>query len=455
VRPTFEGVFFGPTDDVPEGNGGHPSAFASPTGRLFFATVAGLAVFDGTPPIRREGQRVLLEGASDRGRPLPMVGEAIVGPGGGPVEFQFSAPNIADADNTLVKYQLVGRDREWVLARSRFARYSYLAPGRYQFQLMARDESGAWSAPVTAMRLQVLASWWQAWWVRLLGALLATTAVGGFVQWRIHQMRRANLALSHEIAERKRAEELSKRHLLELAHVSRLATAGELTATLTHELGQPLTAIGASAEASRLMLAAKADPAEVDAALADITTQSQRASEVVRGLRTFLRRGATLPTALDLNDEILEVVRLVKSTLDAALVTLSLDLTDDELWVTAERIPLQQVLLNLMVNAAEAMRTSGSPRRLLLVRSTRQPGAARVSVVDSGPGVAASQRTRVFEAFQTTKPEGMGIGLSICKSIVEAHGGRIATRNLPRCGAVFSFTLPSSPQGPAAYTSSS
>jgi len=451
LRSTIEGVLIGPTDDMPEGNGGHPSALASPSGRLFFATVRGLAVFDDAPAPGPRPQRVVLEAVRDRGHALDLAQEVVVGPGGGPVEFQFAAPNLSHPERTAVKFQLVGRDPGWVQARSAFAGYSDLAPGLYEFRLMVRDEAGTWAPPFTALRVRMLPHWWQTLWVRLLGALLATAAIAALVQARLSRMRRANLALAYEVAERKRAQEQAHRHLLELAHVSRLATAGELTATLTHELGQPLTAIGAGAEAARLMVETGADTSEISTTLADVAQQSARAAQVVRGMRLFLRRGVSQAMQLDMNDEIREVVHLLKSTLDTSLVTLSLDLTEGAAPAWGERVPIQQVLLNLILNAADAMRTSGSPRRLLLVRSSCLPGATRVSVVDSGPGIDAARRTKIFDAFHTTKAEGMGIGLSICRSIVEAHGGRITTRNLPGCGAVFSFTLPPVPPGLRSY----
>ena len=445
LRPDVEGVLFGPTDGVPEGNGGHPNGFVDTRGHVLLATVGGLAVFDSRARSSAARQEVLLETVTDRGRTLTLDDHAAatVAPGGGPVEFRFAAPNVAHPEKVVVRYRLEGRDAGWVRARSAFARYTALDPGRYRLHLAVRNAAGEWSDPLVAATLDVLPFWWQSWWARTVAALLAVLALSVVVQLRLRSVKRRNRALATEITERIRAEELAHRQLLELAHVSRLATAGELTATLTHELGQPLTAIAVTAEASRLMLAANADPKDLDAALVEIAQQGQRAAQVVRGLRAFLRRDLSETAALDLNAEVREVVRLAQSTLNAAGTSIVLDLAGDPLTAYGDRIPLQQVVLNLVLNAVEAIRAADATIRVVHIRTSRmRSGGARLSVADSGPGIPPAERARVFERFHSTKSEGMGIGLSICRSIVEAHGGRIQVRNLRGVGAVFSFTLP-------------
>ena len=439
-----EGVLYGPADGVPEGNGGHPNGFVDEKGFVLLATVDGLAMFD--PDVHTVGpaQHVVLDQVTDHDHTVPVPANGVVGiePGGGPVEFHFVAPNVASPEKVVVRYRLEGRDENWVTARSDFARYSALPPGRYTFSLMARNASGAWGEPIAAATIDVRAFWWQTWWARAFALLAAAGAMFGLVQLRLRAVKRRNRALSREILERAQFEELSHRHLLELAHVSRLATAGELTATLTHELGQPLTAISATAEASRIMLAAGAEQGEIDSALSEIAQQGQRAAQVVRGLRAFLRRDVTQREILDVNAEITEVVRLARSTLDAARVTLALDLAEGAVVAAGDRIPLQQVILNLVMNAVEAIRTANPPARIVRIRSTRLAnGGARVTVADSGPGIPPADRARIFDRFHSTKPSGMGIGLSICRSIVEAHGGRVQVKNLPGAGAVFSFTV--------------
>ena len=452
-----DGVLLSPTDGMPEGNGGHPNGFIDERGRVLLrppSTAWRCSTARTARPRHRNTS--CWSSCTDWNRALALDerGVVLVAAGGGPLEFRFAAPNVGTPEKVRVRYHLEGRDPGWVPARSAFARYTGLAPGRYTLRLAGRNESGAWSDPVVAATIEVLPFWWETWWAR---AFLAASVVLGFVgvgQLRIAAVKRRNRALAREIAERARAEELAHRHLLELAHVGRLATAGELTATLTHELGQPLTAIAVTAEASRLMLAANADRQELDTALAEIAEQGQRAAQVVRGLRAFLRRDFSEAAALDLNAEIRAVVRLARSTLDAAATSVVLDFGAETRSVCGDRIPLQQVVLNLVLNAVEAIRAAESPVRIVRIRtSPLRPGGARVTVADSGPGVPQSDRARVFERFHSTKAAGMGIGLAICRSIVEAHGGRILVRNLKGAGAVFSFTVPARSDTPAAMPS--
>jgi C4-dicarboxylate-specific signal transduction histidine kinase len=273
--------------------------------------------------------------------------------------------------------------------------------------------------------------------------LAAGLTLASAVHLRLRAAERRNQALSREISERQRAEEESHRHLLALAHVGRLATAGELTASLAHDLGQPLTAIVASAEATKMLLAGpKPDHAHLQEVLSSISEQGRRASEVIRGLRRFLGRGTPEFTPVDMNEVVREVTTLLHSTLLTDRVRLELRLDDGLPLVLGDRIPLQQVVMNLALNAIEIMRDMPEPQRRILVRSRQTARGVRVAVVDNGPGLGKGLGQKVFEPFHTTKQGGMGMGLAICRSIVEAHGGTIHGRNCPRGGAVFSFNLP-------------
>jgi C4-dicarboxylate-specific signal transduction histidine kinase len=415
------------------------------------ASVQGLALFDPARMPPAQPPRVLVEDVlgveeSQLAREL-----FLVPPGGGPVEIRFSAPSIGNAASVRVRYQLSGRDGSWLEAGAdRRAVYSGLAPRTYTFRVSARQGTSAWSEPVTAMTLRVRPFWWQTWWSRSLALVIGLATSAGLVHLRLRTVERRNLALTREIQERQRAEAEAHRHLLALAHVGRLATAGEMTASLAHELGQPLTAVMASAEAARMMLAVpKPDLAQVDEVLADVTAEGRRASEIIRGLRTFLRRGEPQLNDVDLGDIVREVMNLTQSTLASAHVRLELDLAPDLPLVRADRVPLQQVIVNLTLNAIDAMRAQPADRRCLRIRARRRPRHVRVSVLDAGHGLGAGSAQRRFEPFRTTKPGGMGMGLAICRSIVEAHGGRIRGRNRRSGGAVFSFTLPvPGPQDP-------
>jgi len=188
--------------------------------------------------------------------------------------------------------------------------------------------------------------------------------------------------------------------------------------------------------------AASPDPRRVDEVLATIDEQGRRASDVVRGLKTFLRRGQPEFAEVDISALVREVMSLMDSTLTAARVRLTLELADDLPSVRGDRVPLQQVVVNLTLNAVDAMRERPVEQRHLLVRARHTARHVRVSVLDSGPGLGRAGTQGLFEPFHTTKPDGMGMGLAICRSIVEAHGGCIRARNGPGGGAAFSFALP-------------
>jgi C4-dicarboxylate-specific signal transduction histidine kinase len=185
--------------------------------------------------------------------------------------------------------------------------------------------------------------------------------------------------------------------------------------------------------------------------LAEIGQQGRRASDVLRGLRRFLGRGSLELVEVDLSAVVREVMGLLDSTLTSALVRPVLDLADDAPAVRGDRVPLEQVVVNLVLNAVEAMRDRPGGERCLVVRTGHTPRCVRVSVLDTGPGLPGGRAQPLFEPFHTTKPAGMGMGLAICRSIIEAHGGRISGRNRRGGGAVFSFTVPvGSQDGPPA-----
>lgn len=247
-----------------------------------------------------------------------------------------------------------------------------------------------------------------------------------------------------DLSERKWAEEDLQRHRDQLAHVTRVTTIGELTASLAHELNQPLTAIVSNAQAGERFLAAPSPPlAEVREILGDIVADGQRAGEVIRRLRGLLKKGEFQFAPLDLNGVIGEVVTLAGADAILRNIAIALELASDLPLVRGDRIQLQQVLLNLILNGLEAMGASVPGDRRLVIRTTRgEGGTVRVEVQDAGVGIKEERLDRIFEPFYTTKPSGMGMGLSITRSIVKAHGGEIRAASNPDRGATFSFVLP-------------
>ena len=257
----------------------------------------------------------------------------------------------------------------------------------------------------------------------------------------------ATLETNNDITERKRAEEALQQAQAEIAHVTRVTTLGELAASIAHEVNQPLAAIIADANACLNWLAAeRPDLDSVREALAAIVKDGDRAAEVITRIRALLSRSSVAHEPCDLARVIREVHPLVRPELARHGITLEMSLAKDVPAVMGDRIQLQQVLLNLLMNAADAVREVPPQRRRLVVRSTvedRDDGPwAVVAVEDAGIGFGQDGTARLFEAFYTTKPGGLGMGLSISRSIMDGHRGRLwATANSGH-GATFHFALP-------------
>ena len=215
----------------------------------------------------------------------------------------------------------------------------------------------------------------------------------------------------------------------ELAHVLRVATMGELTTSIAHELNQPLTAILANAQTARFLLSSPTpDLDEVRAIVADVIDEDKRAGEVIRKLRELLKKGQRDVADLDVNALAEGVARLIGSDAIIRGVRVQLELAKEPLVVSADRVQIQQVLLNLVLNAMEAMEDT-APVRRMSIRSARVPGEfAEVEVSDTGKGIGEGSPETIFQPFFTTKPNGMGMGLSIARSIAEAHGGALGAR---------------------------
>jgi PAS domain S-box-containing protein len=229
-----------------------------------------------------------------------------------------------------------------------------------------------------------------------------------------------------------------------LTHLTRVATLGELSGALAHELNQPLTSILSNAQAAlRFLTREPVDLTELREILMDIAEDDRRAGEVIRRLRALLRKGETARQPLDVNEIVGDVLRLAHSELIGHGVTVTTQLTPALPRVPGDRVALQQVLLNLIVNACDAMRLDeAAPRQLTVSTSLDGEGAVRVAIVDRGLGIPSDALERVFEPFFTTKEHGLGLGLMICRSIVSAHGGRLWAANNADRGATLCFTLP-------------
>jgi C4-dicarboxylate-specific signal transduction histidine kinase len=241
-----------------------------------------------------------------------------------------------------------------------------------------------------------------------------------------------------------------------LAHANRLATMGQLTASIAHEVNQPITATVTNAHAALRWLGAnEPELDEARQALTSIVKDGRRAGDIIARIRALTRKAPPRKDHLDINDAIGETIALTQAEMVKNGVSVQTELTDGLPLVQGDRVQLQQVILNLIVNAIEAMSdVNEGPRELLISTGKSDADGVLVAVRDSGSGLAPASLERLFEAFHTTKPGGLGLGLSICRSIVEAHGGRLwAGANVPR-GAAFEFTVPAYPQAVSSGVSS-
>ncbi len=262
-------------------------------------------------------------------------------------------------------------------------------------------------------------------------------------EFRVAGQRRF-MGLMRDISERKLAEQEARRHLDELAHASRLSALGEMATGIAHEVNQPLAAIVSYAQACLNLLNSKsADRTLVKDALTQITAQGRRAGEIVHHLRQLVRKDQTARTDMNLNRSVLAVLNLFASELKSSGVTVSLELADGLPKVRADRVQIEQVLLNLIRNALDVLSTPSATSRQMFI-SSRFSGekGVEICVTDTGPGLGGEVPERLFETFYTTKPSGLGVGLSISRSIIESHGGRLWARENRGGGLSVHFTLP-------------
>lgn len=229
----------------------------------------------------------------------------------------------------------------------------------------------------------------------------------------------------------------------ELAHANRVTAMGELTAAIVHEVNQPIAGVVANADAAmRWLVAQPPDLEEARQALEGIVEDGKRTSEIVTRVRALARKVTPRRELLDINQVILDVIALTRTQIQRNDVVLLTQFAADLEPVLGDRVQMQQVILNLILNAVEAMASVAGHRELRISTKNQAPDGVLVAVIDSGPGLGTEDVGRLFEAFYTTKSEGMGMGLSICRTIVEAHGGRVWASRNEGSGATLQFILP-------------
>lgn len=437
-----------------------PSCVSDSQGRLWFATSrgaatidpAGIAINEVKPPVRIESISAMLPQPGQASSTVPYgtsehiervllhEGDAsvVIPAGTRRLEVCYAALSFANPERVRFQCLLEGLDPAWQDAGgSRVATYYDPPPGEFTFRVRAANDDGLWNLEGASVHVKVNGFFWQSMWFRGLVALLVL-GMGAIVAGAIGRARltRAGERLTIE------------RQRTELAHLSRVTLLGELSGSLAHELNQPLTAILSNAQAAQRMMASdNFDPGEIREVLGDIVDQDKRAGEVIHRLRRLLKRGEVETVALNMNDLVSDSLRLVSRELTNRDIQVRTDFERNLPWIMGDRVQLQQVMLNLLLNSADAMAGVPPDRRVLTVRTNADEDRVHVRVADTGTGISPGLEARLFEPFYTTKTSGMGLGLSVCRTIVRSHGGEIWAESGETTGAILAFAIPAA-KGP-------
>ncbi|MHB8267232.1 sensor histidine kinase [Bradyrhizobium sp.] len=309
---------------------------------------------------------------------------------------------------------------------------SDFAPPKYDWRELQRWNISERRLPEGSEILFREPTVWQrySWQIALITGIMLLQA--GLIAALLHQRRRRQLA-----------EVQARQRMAELAHINRFSTAGVLTASIAHEINQPLGSILTNAEtAQQILKSARPDIAELNEIVDDIVRDDRRASEVIRRMKSLLTKSPFELKSIDLNDVARETVEFLSTLAVARKVELTSSITPNALPILGDRVQLQQVILNLVVNGIDAMKDTPAENRIIGIRTSRAGKFAELSVSDRGPGVADDKLKEIFEPFFTSKAEGMGMGLSIARTIVEAHHGLIWATNRDHGGASFRIKFP-------------
>lgn len=417
-------VVLGPEAGIPEGNYGSPPAVMDHAGRAWFCSIAGLVRVDTRRfPFQNQQPTAVADHIRQGDYSVRPVPNLTLPPSDERLRVDYTAFALSAPERVLFEHRLLGHKEEWYPASSeRFVEYTRLAPGPYTLELRARNEEGVWS-PVTRLEFQLLPAWWQTWWFRAAFIVASASLLYGLHRLRVRIVERNAARLLAAERARTQAEEDASRLRDELAHMSRLSTAGEMASSLAHEVNQPLGAISANAQAARKMVE-YGSTGELAEVLSDIARQAHQASEVLRRLRSFLQKQTRDRAPIDLEHVLRDALQLVRLELRDARLEPTVRILNRVPPVLADGVQLQQVLINLCKNSCEACLTRGGGGQLDLTLA-REGNLAILEVHDDGPGLDPMVAARLFEPYISTKRDGMGLGLAICRSIIESHGGRL------------------------------
>jgi signal transduction histidine kinase/ligand-binding sensor domain-containing protein len=413
-----------------------PSAVRTTDGRIWFATTKGLAWINPKRIVRNTvPPPVSILSISNDRNSQPVSNAVKFAAGTHAVEIDYTALSFSVPERVKVRYKLEGVDSEWQNAGNRReADYNNLGPGRYRFQVIACNNDGVWNNTGASVDFSIAPAYYQTQWFRAACLAFFMMLIWMLYRLRVHSVEERYL-------ERSRAEEALRRARAELAHISRVNTLGELTASLAHEIKQPIGAAVTNAEACLLFLDRdQPDLPEAREAALEMTRDARRAADIIERVRSLYRKDSSHQEIVDVNEVIREMVVVLQNEAHRHSITVRTDLTKGLPEVMADRVQLQQVLMNLMLNGIEAMRdTTGE---LSIKSQLAADDQVLISVSDTGVGLPAGNANQIFDAFFTTKSQGTGLGLAITRSIVESHGGRIWAGANSGTGATFQFTVP-------------
>jgi signal transduction histidine kinase/ligand-binding sensor domain-containing protein len=405
---------------------GSPIATKGMDGRLWFSTSAGLTMIDPRHiPRNSVPSPVYIRQVTVAGKIYEHFEHLEFPLGTDACEIDYAGLCFSNPEKMRYRYILEGYDKDWVAAGpQRRAIYSSLRPGKYRFRVSACNNDGVWNEAGAMIGFAILPAFYQTAWFPVLCALVV-----GSVLWSFYRLRKARQEALRALQAR-------------LDRAMQIASFAEVSASIAHEINQPLAGVVSNANAClRFLGGAPPNLDEARQAAQRIVRDGNRGSEVVDRIRSLLKKEQPSRARVDINEIIREIVAL--APVESSGAVLQMELPNDLPSVFADRVQLQQVLLNLITNALDAMKSiSERPRILRIISKPQGSDAVLVAVQDSGAGIDPEKAEQLFETFYTTKASGMGLGLAICRSIIEAHGGRLRAERNNGPGATFQFTLP-------------
>jgi signal transduction histidine kinase/ligand-binding sensor domain-containing protein len=410
-----------------------PSAVATTDGRVWFDTTGGLVWIESAESNRNQlAPPVSLSALESGGQRYANRGEALHLPVHTThLQLEYAAGSLMVPEHVRFRYRLTGLDRDWQDAGGRReAFYTNLGPGTYTFQVIGSNNDGVWNETGASMAFTIAPAFYQTNWFYALCVAATLVLIWALVQLRLRQLHNHHEALNQS--------------RLALAHVERLATLSTMTASITHEVSQPISGMLTNVNTCVRMLAA--EPPNVTGAAETArraVRDANRAAEVIKRLRAMFAKQTPTMETVDLNNAAREVIALSSAELRRGGAVLETDFADTLPPVSGDRVQLQQVILNLLLNAADAMAGIEGREKMIRVQTQLEGGdKVKLLVRDSGVGLDPRGIEKLFEAFHTTKEHGLGIGLAISRSIIESHKGRLWATANDGPGATFSFSIP-------------